>query len=51
MRIEDLQPEIRELWELYASGQITLESAAARADILEPMLQERLTKGSKGRQC
>tara|TARA_A100000171_G_C2134621_1_gene149270 strand:+ start:505 stop:1203 length:699 start_codon:yes stop_codon:yes gene_type:complete len=50
MRLEDLQPEIRELWEMYASGQITLESAANRADILEPMLQERLTKGSKGRQ-
>lgn len=49
MRIEGLQPEIRELWKLYADGQITLESATTRAAVLEPMLQERLAKDAEGR--
>lgn len=42
MSIEKLEPEMRELWELYSTGQISLEIAAQRADALEPMLNARL---------
>jgi len=43
MTIEKLEPEMRELWELYSKDEITLESAVKRAEILEPILQARLT--------
>ncbi|PKO86130.1 MAG: hypothetical protein CVU18_16520 [Betaproteobacteria bacterium HGW-Betaproteobacteria-12] len=48
MAIEKLEPEMRELWDLYANDQITLESAVKRAEILEPILQARLTRRSTG---
>jgi hypothetical protein len=43
MAIERLEPEMRELWELYANGEITIESAVKRAYILKPVLKARLT--------
>ncbi|SES36139.1 hypothetical protein SAMN04487958_1206 [Vreelandella subterranea] len=49
MNIEDSPLEIQDLWEQYSGGQTTLESAASRAEILEPILQERLTNAGKGR--
>ena len=42
MVIEKLEPEILELWELYANDEITIESAVERAEILEPVLKARL---------
>lgn len=42
MSIKKLEPEMRELWELYSFGKISIESAMQRADVLEPMLSERL---------
>ena len=48
MAIESLEPEMRELWELYANDEITIESAVKRADILEPVLKARLTLRSTG---
>lgn len=42
MAIETLEPEMRELWELYANAEITIESAVKRAEILEPVLKARL---------
>ena len=46
MAINKLEPEIRELWDLYANDHITLECAVKRAEILEPILQARLTRCS-----
>ena len=46
LAIEELEPEMHELWELYAKGEITLERAVKRAEILEPILQARLTRHS-----
>lgn len=43
MSIAKLEPEIRELWELYAQDKISLASVLTRAKILEPMLQAQLT--------
>lgn len=42
MAIERLEPEMRELWELYANDEITIESAVKRAESLEPLLKKRL---------
>lgn len=44
MSIKKLEPEMRELWELYSVGKISLESAVQRADVLDSMLNERLLK-------
>ncbi|WPC67346.1 hypothetical protein SBP18_02265 [Rhodoferax ferrireducens] len=43
LAIEKLEPEMRELWELYANNEITIESAVERAETLEPVLKARLT--------
>jgi len=43
MAIEKLEPEMRELWELYVNDEITIETAVKRAEILEPILNARLT--------
>lgn len=48
MAINKFEPEIRELWDLYANGHITLECAVKRVEILEPILQARLTRRSIG---
>lgn len=42
MSIEKLEPEMRELWERYSAGQISIEQAMERADALDAMLSERL---------
>lgn len=41
MAIDSLEPEMRELWQLYESDQITLAIAVKRAEILEPTLRAR----------
>ncbi|RJX30913.1 MAG: hypothetical protein C4516_09245 [Oxalobacter sp.] len=48
MSLDRLEPEIFELWVLYASGSISLDDAVLHANILEPMLQERLAAKSFG---
>lgn len=48
MAIEKLEPEMRELWDLYKNDEITIESAVQRAEILEPVLKARLTLRSTG---
>lgn len=45
--IDKLEPELKELWELYLRDEISLEAAARRVAILEPILQNRLTKHSR----
>lgn len=45
---ESLEPEIRELWELYANNEISIESAVKRAELLEPVLRARLILRSDG---
>lgn len=42
MNLKALEPEMLELWKLYSSNQITLETAVLRADILGPLLLARL---------
>lgn len=49
MSIDKLQPEMKELWEKFSNDEISLESVVTRAEFLEPMLEKRLTTGSKGR--
>lgn len=44
MNLKKLEPEMLELWELFAAGKISLEQAVQRADEMEPMLTERLTR-------
>lgn len=46
MPIEKLEPEMKELWEKFSAGEISIESVVKRAEILEPMLQKRLTRNS-----
>ncbi len=42
MNLERLQPEILELWELFSTCEISLETAVLRAEILEPLLLARI---------
>lgn len=42
MNLEKLEPEILELWELFSTGEISLETAVLRAEILEPLLMARI---------
>jgi hypothetical protein len=42
MNLKILEPEMLELWNLFLTYQITLETAVLRADILEPLLLARL---------
>jgi hypothetical protein len=42
MNLEKLEPEILELWELFSTGEISLETAVLRAEILEPLLLARI---------
>lgn len=46
MAIDKLEPEMRELWELYVNDEITLSCAVTRAAILEPALQARQANNS-----
>lgn len=48
MAIDKLEPEIRELWELYVKDEITLACVVTRAAILEPALQARQVIHSNG---
>lgn len=48
MTLEKLEPEMLELWELYASDQLSLKDAVLRADLLEPMLQARISAKKGG---
>lgn len=41
MNLERLEPEMLELWELFSTGEISLETAVLRAEILEPLLLAR----------
>lgn len=42
MAIDKLEPEMRELWELYAKDEITIVNAVKKAEALEPLLKKRL---------
>jgi hypothetical protein len=43
MAIDKMEPEIRELWNLFVNDEITLARAVEMAEALEPILQSRLT--------
>ena len=43
MVIDKMEPEIRELWNLFVNDEITLARAVEMAEALEPILQSRLT--------